>query len=111
MKTISQIKIVYADTHEGHRNVVTIENTLEKCQEIVGGHIETVSFAGLREKGILIVCNEEGLLIGLEPNENLFPYFICGDVFFTTYNDEGDFVSLSDEQVAYIFEHFHWERD
>lgn len=40
-----------------------IEGELEEMQEIVGGHIETVP---LEEKPeLLIVCNEEGKLLGL----------------------------------------------
>lgn len=44
--------------------LIEIENTLEALQQEVGGYIETVSFA----KNSCIICNEEGLLIGLPVN-------------------------------------------
>ena len=43
---------------------VEIENTLSVLQQIVGGYIETVRIS---DNGILIM-NEEGKLLGLEPN-------------------------------------------
>lgn len=49
----------------GQRPRVTlVANTLEAMQSIVGGYIEVV---GYDEKN-LIVCNEEGRLLGLEEN-------------------------------------------
>ena len=54
--------------------VVEIDNTLEALQEAVGGYIETVS---VFSNGCLI-CNEEGILLGLEPQE------ILGHAFFGT---------------------------
>ena len=44
--------------------LIEVENTLEALQKQVGGYIETVSFM----KNTCIICNEEGLLIGLPVN-------------------------------------------
>lgn len=41
----------------------TIKNTLEELQKIVGGYIETHTFA----EDACIICNEEGRLLGLAP--------------------------------------------
>lgn len=41
-----------------------IPNTLESLQQIVGGYIEV----DLGRHGSLIICNEEGKLLGLKPN-------------------------------------------
>ena len=41
-----------------------IHNTLEAMQQVVGGYIETVTVA----TDLVIVCNEEGRLIGLPYN-------------------------------------------
>lgn len=49
-----------------------IPNTLEELQGIVGGYIETVRFAS----DCVIICNEEGKLLGLEPN-----IFLMGEQF------------------------------
>lgn len=40
------------------------DNTLEAFQEAVGGYIETVTI----QDGVVIICNEEGRLMGLGPN-------------------------------------------
>lgn len=44
--------------------VIQIDNTLKALQKEVEGYIETVTIA----TDAVIVCNEEGLLIGLPPN-------------------------------------------
>ncbi len=44
--------------------LVEIPNTLKALQQAVGGYIETVSFC----EDALVICNEEGLLMGLAPN-------------------------------------------
>ena len=54
--------------------VVEIDNTLEALQKAVGGYIETVT---VFSNGCLI-CNEEGRLLNLEPQE------ILGETFFGT---------------------------
>ena len=57
-----------------------IENGLKNMQSIVGGYIETATIA----ENAVIVCNEEGVLLGL-PENNSIPFagfygdcFICG---------------------------------
>ena len=41
-----------------------ISNTLEEMQNIVGGYIETYTFA----EDACVICNEEGRLLGLSPS-------------------------------------------
>ncbi len=43
---------------------IEVENTLEALQELVEGDIETFSFS----TDMVIICNEEGKLFGLEHN-------------------------------------------
>lgn len=45
--------------------------TLERLQEIVGGYIEYVTLA----KGLVIICNEEGKILGLDPNFRIMDGF------------------------------------
>lgn len=104
---MEKINVVYFGTQRGDFYTKEVDNTLETFQKLVGGYIETTSIVGLREKGIIIVCNEMGLLDGLAPNVNAYPFFFCGNLVFTSYDDEGDFVSLTEEQVDYIAEYFH----
>lgn len=73
----------------------TIKNNLETLQSIVGGYIEVVQLT----KDIDIICNEEGKLIGLEPNL-MFDYdYIAGDIVLCGHNNEGEFTSLTKEQI------------
>jgi Domain of unknown function (DUF3846) len=78
--------------------VKEIENTLEDAQALVGGYIEIVRLP----EGILLVLNEEGKLQGLEANFKLGNDMIVGDVFFTKSDEEGDFVTLSDMEIALV---------
>jgi hypothetical protein len=55
---------------------------------------------------IILVCNEEGKLIGLPYNRTVYGEPIVGTFFLTTSNREGDFVSLSDEQVEWCLKVF-----
>ena len=76
-----------------------IEGELEEMQEIVGGHIETVP---LEEKPeLLIVCNEEGRLLGLEENFFNFNDIICGTAFVCGMDGE-ELIGLTDEQIEEI---------
>ena len=84
---------------------VYIENTLEAKQEIVGGYIE-VCTPILHDDTAVIICNEEGKLLGLEPNRPLYDEedniydVVCGDfIILDAPEDSDDFGSLSAEQV------------
>lgn len=81
--------------------VMNIENTLKAKQKLVNGLIEVVPITD----EILLICNEEGKLNNLPPNL-LFDYdYIAGDCFFIGDDFEnGDFKSLTDEQIIEIKE-------
>lgn len=83
--------------------VKEIGEELENLQEIVGGYIECVNITD----DILCVCNEEGKLEGLTPNFILGGDVVVGDVFFCSLNDEGDFISLNDEQIELVMTAMH----
>lgn len=104
MSETKVIKVVVTGTTDGDVRTVEMSNSLHAFQEVVGGYIETTTLAELRAKNIVLVVNEEGLLQQLDGNENLFPFFFVGNVLFTTYNAEGDFVSLTDEQEQFVYE-------
>ena len=70
------------------------EITLEVMKEIVGGHIELLKLPG----GVDLWLNEEGLLIGLEPNLLVNGHLIVGDVFFSGSTPDGDTVGLTEDQ-------------
>ena len=79
-----------------------ISNELSSLQYEVGGLIECVYL----DDDSIAVVNEEGKLNGMEPNRKLGadiicgPFFICGDTL------DGDFASLSEEQIQKYSEKF-----
>ena len=79
-----------------------ILNELNGLQHEVGGLIECVYL----DDGSIAVVNEEGKINGMEPNRRLGadiicgPFFICGDTL------DGDFASLSAEQIQKYTEKF-----
>ena len=81
--------------------VMEIKDSLKDYQRLVGGYIEAAAPAQLREQGIELLLNEEGMLQGLPLNENLAPFFFVGDaVAVGVFGDE--FTSLKDHQLLYL---------
>lgn len=82
-----------------------IKNDLETFKSIVGGWIEHISIKE-RPNGsrIGIYLNEEGKLIGLEPNRMIIGKrggdMFVGTFFITAHNLQGDTVSLTDQEAA-----------
>ncbi|KTE90727.1 hypothetical protein AT727_23970 [Desulfitobacterium hafniense] len=79
-----------------------VENTLEGLQKAVGGYIETVYL----EDNVVLVCNEEGKLIGLPGNRSLGNDIIAGTFFVASSNDDGDFVSLTEDKIRQYSDRF-----
>ena len=75
--------------------VQEIENELEVLQNIVGGYINIFPLAST---GMLIICNEEGLLQGLEPNIEIGGIVIVGDIVIARQGEE-DFESLNEAEI------------
>lgn len=48
-----------------------------------------------------ILCNEEGKLIGLEPNRRLWSDVLCGVFYVTGQDNEGNLCSLTAKQMEY----------
>jgi len=71
-----------------------IENTLQAMHTVVGGYIETVRL----NHNTILVCNEEGKLIGLTPNRRIGKDIICG-TFFIAGSDAEDFRDLTFKQI------------
>lgn len=88
------MKVLICEPHK-RPYVKDIEHTLENLQEIVGGYIEVL----YPFDDVAIVANEEGLLIGLEPNRAVERYGIIFGTFFICGLTEDDFTGLIDEQI------------
>ena len=79
-----------------------IPNELSCLQYEVGGLIECIYL----DDGSIAVCNEEGKLNGMEPNRRLGADIICGPFFICGDTNDGDFASLSEEQIQKYSEMF-----
>lgn len=81
---------------EGMLEERDIDNTLEAMQEIVGGYIEVVPLSDR----LLVVCNEEGKLMGLPPvaitaiNGKATDY-LCGNCIICADSHTGEFKGLT----------------
>lgn len=82
-----------------------INNDLEAMQRAVEGLIEPIDL----DEGITMVCNEEGKLLGLEGNRRVGRDIICGTFFICGSNEEGEFISLTDEQLEMYSQRFEKE--
>jgi hypothetical protein len=83
--------------------VTTIKNDLETFQKLVDGYIEVVPLQA--DSKVMLVLNEEGKFKGLEPNFFWYEDLIVGTVVFVGFDEEsedGDFISLTDEQLEEI---------
>ena len=80
---------------------VTIPNTLEAMQQMVGGLIEIVYL-----DDVCLVCNEEGKLMGLEGNRRVGRDIISGTFFLAGDTDYGEFCSLTQEQLNQFSQRF-----
>lgn len=74
-----------------------IGNTLRDLQACVGGYIETVTLA----TDAVIICNEEGRLMGLPHNCIFRGVEFCGPIIVAGVADE-EFVSLEAEAAKQI---------
>lgn len=96
---------------DGAPYVLGMPNTLEAMQGVVGGYIEAVKVAD----DLNLVCNEEGIGLGLMPNPHteidghplsdrvrlpdgrhiLGTFFVCGPV-----DDDGEFTDVPDRMLS-----------
>ena len=85
--------------------VVEIENSLKTFQRMVDGHIECAYL--MDDDEVVLICNEEGKLRGMEFNRDIGHDIIAGP--FLVVNDEGnDFGSLTEEQIKKYTDRFNW---
>ena len=104
-----QIRILLVEPGE-HPRLMTVEDTLEKLQELVGGTIQAVY--PFPERAAL-VCDDEGKFKGYVPNRALVddegePYDIVAGTFFICGLTEDNFGSISDELAEHFMERFYW---
>lgn len=74
---MGKIKVLIKRPDEEVGHITYISNTLENLQRTVGGYIQVVP---LITEDAVIICNEEGKLLGLEPNFTYQRDMIVGTV-------------------------------
>lgn len=103
------IHVLQVEPHK-HPQCITLPNDLDSLQKAVSigsdyqGLIELVWL----EDGVLILCNEEGKLNGLEPNRRLGNDILCGVFYVVSEDDEGNLASLSPAMID-KYAHLFWE--
>lgn len=92
------IEVIAKQPHEA-AYVTRIKNTLEAFQAFVGGYIQAVPLS----QDVIMICNEEGKFLGLEPNITILPDVIVGPVLFCGV-DGDDFadVPISIDQLVLL---------
>ena len=84
-------------------DIVTLDNNLDALQKAVSidapsqGLIEIITL----DKKNCILCNEEGKLIGLEPNRRLGYDIICGVFYICGQSKDGELRSLSEDRIRF----------
>lgn len=100
---MDKIRVVIKKPGEAAREI-EIENTLERLQELVGGHIESVWFA----KNVWMLVNEEGKIRDLPYNFYVWDDVIVGPAIFA--GQDGD--ELADCPIsAEAIERILWKGD
>lgn len=87
-----------------YARIEEIENTLEAKQEIVGGLID-VAYPWREKVGI--VCNDEGLLLGMPLNRTVPGYNVIAGTFIICGLGDENFISLTEEQAERYRKQFH----
>ena len=78
---------------------ITIKNTLKEKQKLVDGLIEYVCLPNCND--VVLICNEEGKLLGLPPNRDIGYDIVCGDFLIVGDDPElGEDRSLTEEQIT-----------
>lgn len=78
---------------------IIIKNTLKEKQKLVDGLIEYVYLPNCND--VVLICNEEGKLLGLPPNRDIGYDIVCGDFLIVGDNPElGEDRSLTEEQIT-----------
>lgn len=89
-----------------HPKKVTIENSLEAMQRLVGGNIDVIQL-----DDTLLVCNQKEKSKKLEPNVVIGDNTICGSFFIAGDDYENaDFVSISKKQYRMFENKFSRQR-
>ena len=85
--------------------LMTDLDSLQKAVSIGAPEQGLIEFVYL-EDNVSLLLNEEGKLIGLEPNRRLGDDILCGVFYVVAENDEGELISLSEAQLEHYSKRF-----
>lgn len=95
-----QMKVIRVRPHE-EPELIMIDNTLKALQNEVQGHIEIITISSTA----IVVCNEEGKLLRLEPNRRVGNDIIVGTLLVAGYKGS-ETCSLSEKDITVYMELF-----
>jgi len=97
------IKVLKVAPHSKPEDVV-LNNTLEALQEAVSEGADSVGLIEIipLTDTASLLCNEEGKLIGLEPNRRIGHDVICGTFYVVGEDNKGNLTSLSAKDMEYF---------
>ena len=84
-------------------------DSLQKAVSIGADYQGLIEFVYL-EDNVSILCNEEGKLIGLEPNRRLGKDILCGVFYVVAEDEQGNLISLTAEQER-KYSNMFWDPD
>ena len=86
----------------------TLTNELSELQKAVSIGAENVGLIEIvnLSPNVCLLCNEEGKLIGLEPNRRLGNDIVCGVFYLTGQDKEGNLASLPDRAMEFYSSYF-----
>lgn len=88
-----------------HPRIAAIPHELKEMQQVVGGYIQAIY--PWEDAEAALICDEEGLLKGYEPNRIIDQHTIIAGTFFICGLDEDNFADLPDELVERFSKRFH----
>ena len=105
----SKITVVLCEPGK-RAQVVEIENTLEAMQRTVGGLIEAIY---TDHDYVCLIVNEDGKLLDLPMNRAIYvgdtiADIIMGSFFVAAFDDDGNFMSLNDDQIKRYEKQYRW---
>ena len=81
-------------------------DSLQKAVSIGADYQGLIEFVWL-ENNVSLLLNEEGKLIGLEPNRRFYDDILCGVFYVVAENDDGELISLTIEQQEHYTSMFY----
>lgn len=81
-------------------------DSLQKAVSIGADYQGLIEFVWLKDN-VSLLLNEEGKLIGLEPNRRFYDDILCGVFYVVAENDNGELISLTPEQQEHYTSMFY----